>query len=137
MSINFENNKGRLPWPFSGGAVVGQFGTYIVPGTKLKETNDGIFISTKIGAPVRCLADGEVISVMDLGHFQGVWVQHGKYFTVYNKLSDVSVNRGQQVKAGTLIGHASADFDGEGKIEFRVMNGSNKFVNPEQWLKSR
>jgi septal ring factor EnvC (AmiA/AmiB activator) len=137
MSINFENNKGRLPWPVSGGAVVGQFGTNIVPGTKLKETNDGIFISTKIGAPVRCVADGEVISVMDLGDFQGVLVQHGKYFTVYNKLSDVSVNRGQQVKAGTLIGHAAADFDGEGKIEFRVMNGSNKFVNPEQWLKSR
>jgi len=137
MSINFENNRGRLPWPVSGGAVVGQFGTNIVPGTKLKETNDGIFISTKIGAPVRCVADGEVISVMDLGDFQGVLVQHGKYFTVYNKLSDVSVNRGQQVKAGTLIGHAAADFDGEGKIEFRVMNGSNKFVNPEQWLKSR
>lgn len=137
MSINFENNRGRLPWPVSGGAVVGQFGTNIVPGTKLKETNDGIFISTKIGAPVRCVADGEVISVMDLGDFQGVLVQHGKYFTVYNKLSDVSVNRGQQVKAGTLIGHAAADFDGEGKIEFRVMNGSNKFVNPELWLKSR
>ncbi|MBY0346920.1 MAG: peptidoglycan DD-metalloendopeptidase family protein [Hydrotalea flava] len=137
MSINFENNRGRLPWPVSGGAVVGQFGTNIVPGTKLKETNDGIFISTKIGAPVRCVADGEVISVMDLGDFQGVLVQHGKYFTVYNKLSDVSVSRGQSVKAGTLIGHAAADFDGEGKIEFRVMNGSNKFVNPETWLKSR
>ncbi|MFZ5977892.1 MAG: murein hydrolase activator EnvC family protein [Bacteroidota bacterium] len=137
MSINFENNRGRLPWPVSGAAVVGQFGTNIVPGTKLKETNDGIFISTKIGAPVRCVADGEVISVMDLGDFQGVLVQHGKYFTVYNKLSDVSVSRGQSVKAGTLIGHAAADFDGEGKIEFRVMNGSNKFVNPETWLKSR
>ncbi|WP_288095270.1 peptidoglycan DD-metalloendopeptidase family protein [Hydrotalea sp.] len=137
MSINFENNRGRLPWPVSGGAVVGQFGTNIVPGTKLKETNDGIFISTKIGAPVRCVADGEVISVMDLGDFQGVLVQHGKYFTVYNKLSDVSVSRGQSVKAGTLIGHAAADFDGAGKIEFRVMNGSNKFVNPETWLKSR
>ncbi len=137
MSINFENNRGRLPWPVSGGAVVGQFGTNIVPGTKLKETNDGIFISTKIAAPVRCVADGEVISVMDLGDFQGVLVQHGKYFTVYNKLADISVSRGQSVKAGTLIGHAAADFDGEGKIEFRVMNGSNKFVNPEAWLKSR
>lgn len=137
LSINFENNRGRLPWPVSDGFVSGRFGTEIVPDTKLKRTNDGIFISTKVGAAVKCVADGEVNFVGDLGEYQYVLVRHGKYFTVYSNLSDVSVSKGQMVKAGTLIGHTAVDLDGQGKVEFRVMNGSNKFVNPESWLKSR
>ncbi len=137
LSINFENNRGHLPWPVSGGVVTDRFGRQSVAGTKLVELNDGIFIGTPIGTQVRCVADGEVKSVSDLGDYQFVMVQHGKYFTVYNKLSDVNVSIGQTVKAGTLIGKASEDFDGSGKIEFRVMNEKGKFIDPEKWLKSR
>ncbi len=137
LSINFENNRGRLPWPVSGGVVTDHFGKQNVTGTKLTELNDGIFIGTQIGTTVKCVADGEVTMIYDLNDYQGVLVQHGKYFTVYNKLSDVNVTKGQTVKAGTLIGKAAEDFDGSGKIEFRVMNEKGKFIDPEKWLKSR
>ncbi|MDE3236519.1 MAG: peptidoglycan DD-metalloendopeptidase family protein [Bacteroidota bacterium] len=137
-SINFENNKGRLPWPVSSGFVTDRFGTQQIPGTRLTENNDGIFIATPVGSPVKCVADGKVYVIIPLDDSYSVMVQHGKYFTIYNKLSSVSVSSGQEVNAGTVVGKAGEDFDGSGKIEFRVMvNGSNKFVDPERWLKPR
>jgi len=137
LSINFENNHGHLPWPVSGGLVTDHFGKQTVTGTKLTELNDGIFIATQVGAAVKCVADGDVETVIDLGDYQSVMIQHGKYFTVYNKLSYVNVSKGQSVKAGTLLGKAAEDYDGSGKIEFRVMNDKGKFIDPERWLKSR
>jgi len=136
MSINFENNRGRLPWPVSGGVVTDHFGKQSITKT-LTELNDGILIGTQVGSTVKCVADGEVSVIGDLGDYQYVMVQHGKYFTAYNKLADVNVTKGQAVKAGTVIGKAAEDFDGGGKIEFRVINEKGKFVDPERWLKPR
>jgi len=137
QSINFENNRGRLPWPVSGGNVVGRFGTQTVPGTKLTTHNDGIIISTQIGASVKCIADGEVIAVADLDEYQYAVVRHGKYFTVYNKLSQVNISKGEMLKAGSLVGKAAVGFDGGGEIEIQVMNDKRQFLDPEKWLKSR
>ena len=137
QSVNFENNRGRLPWPVSGGNVVGRFGTQTVPGTKLTTHNDGIIISTQVGASVKCVADGEVIAVADLDEYQYAVVRHGKYFTVYNKLSQVNVNKGSILKAGSVIGKAAIGFDGGGEIEIQVMNDKRQFLDPERWLKSR
>jgi septal ring factor EnvC (AmiA/AmiB activator) len=137
QSINFEKNRGRLPWPISSGIVIAHFGEQSVPGTKLREVNDGIFISTQVGAAVKCVADGEVAAVINLNEYQAVLVKHGKYFTTYSKLSDVSVSKGQQVSAGTVVGRAAADFEGGGEIEFIVMNEKNMYLDPERWLKSR
>lgn len=137
QSINFEKNRGHLPWPISSGIVIAHFGPQSVPGTKLREVNDGIFISTTVGASVKCVADGEVAAVINLNEYQAVLVKHGKYFTTYSKLSDVSVSKGQQVSAGSVIGRAAADFEGGGEIEFIVMNDKNIYLDPERWLKSR
>ena len=137
QSINFEKNRGHLPWPISSGIVIAHFGPQSVPGTKLREVNDGIFISTIVGASVKCVADGEVAAVINLNEYQAVLVKHGKYFTTYSKLSDVNVSKGQMVSAGTVIGKAAADFEGGGEIEFIVMNDKNIYLDPERWLKSR
>jgi septal ring factor EnvC (AmiA/AmiB activator) len=74
QSINFEKNRGRLPWPISSGIVTAHFGEQSVPGTKLREVNDGIFISTQVGASVKCVADGEVAAVINLNEYQAVLV---------------------------------------------------------------
>lgn len=55
----------------------------------------------------------------------------------FNRLGEVNVTKGQKINAGTLIGKAAIGDEGEGEFEFRVMNGSSKFVNPEIWLKPR
>jgi septal ring factor EnvC (AmiA/AmiB activator) len=136
-SLNFENNKGRLPWPVDAGYVSGQFGTHAVEGTRIMETNDGIRIEMpQAGASVKSVADGEVSSIFDLGGEIAVVVKHGKYFTTYSHLSSVSVSKGAQVRAGTVLGKAAANDNGVGEILFMVSAGRG-FVNPESWLKRR
>ena len=137
QSINFENNRGRLPWPVSGGLVTDRFGKQVIEGTTMHVINDGILIATPVGSSVKCVADGIVYLILDLDEYQSVLVQHGKYFTVYNKLSQTSVSKGQTIKAGTVVGKAAVDYDGGGKVEFRVMNEKNQFIDPERWLKPR
>ena len=136
-SINFEVNRGKLPWPVSNGTVCGRFGIEQI-NTHLKIERDGIFICLPVGTAVKSVADGEVSLINDLdGEYKYVMIRHGRYITLYNRLSDVNVTKGQKVNAGTLIGKAAMGDAGEGEFEFRVMNGSNKFVNPEPWLRAR
>jgi murein hydrolase activator len=136
-SLNFENNKGRLPWPVDAGYVSGQFGTHLIEGMKIQETNDGIRIEMpQPGTSVKSVADGEVSSIFDLGGEIAVVIRHGKYFTTYSHLSSVNVSKGTQVRAGTVLGKAAANEAGAGEIMFMVSAGS-RFVNPESWLKRR
>jgi septal ring factor EnvC (AmiA/AmiB activator) len=141
QSLNFENNKGRLPWPVSSGYVSVPFGKYEIPGTVplLHGISDGIDISLPVGAAVKSVADGEVSSVFDLGGDQTVVVKHGKYFTTYSHLESVSVNKGDPVNAGTTLGRAAVDDNGGGGgvITFMVTDDKGNFLDPENWLKSR
>jgi septal ring factor EnvC (AmiA/AmiB activator) len=136
-SINFETGRGRLPWPVDAGQVTVPFGTYTIPGTKLVGRSDGITISLPVGASVKAVADGEVSSVLDLGGEQAVLVRHGKYYTTYSHLSTTNVNRGQQVRPGTVLGRAAANEDGEGEVQFLVSSEKGAFLNPTGWLRPR
>ncbi|MFN3300868.1 MAG: murein hydrolase activator EnvC family protein, partial [Sediminibacterium sp.] len=104
MSLNFENNRGRLPWPVSNGIVTVGFGTQSYAGTKLMQKSDGLEIAVPIGSAVRCVADGEVVYAGEVADENIVLVKHGKYFTGYKNLSFVAVSRDQKVKAGTVLG---------------------------------
>jgi septal ring factor EnvC (AmiA/AmiB activator) len=103
QSINFENNRGRLPWPVSNGIVTVGFGTQSYAGTKLMQKSDGLEIAVPVGSAVRCVADGEVVYAGEVADENIVLVKHGKYFTGYKNLSAVSVSRDQKVKAGTVL----------------------------------
>lgn len=136
MSLNFENNRGKLPWPVDGGSVSGEFGIQTIPGTKLKADNQGIYIITNVGASVKCVADGEVSAVFDLeSDYQAVLIKHGKYFTLYNRLASANVSKGQSVKAGSILGKVGANAQNEGEFEFQVMNEKTQYQNPRNWLK--
>ena len=135
-SLNFEGNRGRLPWPVSSGYVSIHFGSYEIPGTSLKGNSDGITISLPVGASVKSVADGEVSAVFDVDGHPAVVVRHGKYFTAYSNLSSVQVSKGTEVHAGTVIGKADNGQSGDGEVGFSVSNGSG-FLNPEGWLRSR
>jgi murein hydrolase activator len=137
MSINFETNRGRLPWPVDAGLVSIPFGSYTIPGTKLRGQSDGITIALPTGSSVKAVADGEVSSVFDLGGEQAVLVKHGKYFTTYSHLSSANVSRGQTVRPGTVLGRAAANDEGEGEVLFMVSNERGQPLNPEGWLKRR
>lgn len=136
-SISFEGGRGRMPWPVDAGNVSIHYGRYKIPGTGLTGQSDGITISVPIGANVKAISDGEVSSVFDLGGEQAVLVRHGKYFTTYSHLSSANVSRGQVVKAGTLMGKAAANDDGDGEVLFMIANERGQALDPEGWLRRR
>ena len=137
MSINFENNRGSLPWPVASGVVTAHFGIETIPGTKLKRKTDGIEIALPVGSPVKCVADGKISYISEVDGEQMIIIQHGKYFTGYTNLSSVSVSKNQEVKAGTVLGKSGVSIDGEGSLIFMIMNEKSTPIDPEIWLKSR
>lgn len=139
LANNFASNKGKLPWPVDNGYPSIRYGTYEIPGTKIKGDNPGITIVTpSAGAAVKAVFDGEVIGVFNLGDGMAVTISHGKYFTTYSNLSGVNVSKGTNVRTGQVIGSAAADDEGGdgGKIDFILMVETNN-VNPEPWLRRR
>lgn len=131
ISDNFEKNKGRLPWPVDAGHIKTPFGNYGIPGTRLTNVNPGLTIETSSGASVKAVFDGDVSSVFAIEGVSVVLVRHGKYFTTYSGLSSVSVSKGQQVKAGQVIGRADS-----GEIDFLLLQERNN-LNPEAWLQRK
>jgi septal ring factor EnvC (AmiA/AmiB activator) len=136
LSVGFENNRGNLPWPVEKANVSSGFGKQQIEGTKLIEDNIGVTIQTISGAAVKAVFEGVVTTVYDVAGSQTVTIKHGKYFTTYFNLSNVSVAKGANVVMGQVIGRAADNDDGDGEIIFGV-NIESTFVNPESWLKNR
>jgi murein hydrolase activator len=136
LNGQFEQNKGRIPWPVDNGFVSVHFGPYTIEGTKLKDNNPGVTIATpNAGGNVKAVFDGEVAAIHNYGDGVAVVIRHGKYFTSYSNLSGVSVSKGTAVKTGQAIGRVGEAQDGGGgQIDFMLMI-ENKNVNPEVWLR--
>lgn len=90
--------------------------------------NDGVDFATQAGAPVKAAADGEVAlvskSLGGLGTI--VLVRHDdELLTVYGRVDDVSVQKGDQVNAGQRIGVVSAATGSdEPLMHFEVRRGA-------------
>ena len=136
ISDNFEKNRGKLPWPVDKGHIKIGYGTYSIPETKLKGNNPGLTLETEEGSSVKAIFDGDVISVFDVDGESNVIVRHGKYFSTYGRLSSTSVSKGQKVKTGQVVGRASSNEDGNGEIEFLIME-ENRKLDPAQWIRRR
>jgi len=136
-SVSFETNRGNLPWPADKGYVYIHFGVENIPGTKLNRKSDGIELAAPKGTSVRSVANGKISYVGDVNGDLTIIVQHGKYFTMYTYLNNATVNVGQEVKAGTVLGKSGVNLDGEGAISFMIYNEKGVALDPESWLKNR
>ncbi len=136
ISDKFEGNKGKLPWPVDKGQIKLHFGIFQVPGSKINGNNPGLTIETEVGANVKAVFDGEVVSVFNIEGMAGVVVSHGKYFTAYYNLSSVNVAKGEAVKRSQVLGKANSNEDGMGEIEFLLMLETTN-MNPETWIQKR
>lgn len=135
LNASFEKNRGTLPWPVDRGMVLMHYGNNKLPsGSDL--VTSSITISSDIGSPVKAVFDGTVTAVQPIEDMQVVILQHGRYFTTYSNLTGVSVQRGQQVKTGQVLGRVAANFDGIGAIDFYMSNETSNF-DPERWLRNR
>ena len=132
LNASFEKNKGSLPWPVNG-FVIYHFGANELPGG-IDYNNPGVSIGAKVGEAVKAVFDGEVTLVSYIDDKQAVFIKHGKYFTVYSNLASASVQRGDKVKTGQVIGKAGMNEEGQGQVDFILMQESNN-VNPQSWLR--
>ena len=131
LSLNFEKNKGKLPFPAEG-IIASSFGKHTHAVLKnVQINNDGIDIATEQNEKAKAVFKGKVVQVLKIpGANKAVIIKHGQYYSVYSNLSDVYVKKGQKVKTGEPVGKPDARM-----LNFQIWY-QNKKLNPQKWLKS-
>ena len=135
LNTSFEKNRGSLPWPIDRGIILMHYGRNTLPSGSTMDVTS-VTISSDIGTSVKSVFSGTVSTVQSVEDMQVVIIQHGRYFTTYSNLSGVTVQRGQEVTTGQIIGKVAANFDGVGAIDFYMSNEKSNF-DPERWLRQR
>lgn len=139
LSNNFESNRGRLPWPVEKGFIAEHFGINKHPVYNIETENSGVEIQTSPNAPARAVFSGVVKNVFYVpGMGQCVLVDHGRFFTVYSRLANVSVSKGQTVAMKQTIGNVMANENGSYLMHFELWkvgaNDKTAAQNPEGWI---
>lgn len=140
ISDNFVKNKGHLAWPVNRGVITNTFGKHAHPTLSgIQIINNGVDISTDIGAPVKSIFAGKVTSVFSIpGAGFNIIVTHGNYKTVYANLGNVIVEEGQDLELNETVGTV-LDQGPKTVVHLEVWkvdtNGGTP-LNPSSWLKN-
>lgn len=139
LSNNFESNKGKLPWPVEKGFIAERFGRTKHPVYNIMLENSGVEIQTSPNAPARAVFNGTVKSILVVpGMGQCVLVDHGRFFTVYSRLGNVTVKKGQEVAMKQTLGYVIANENGEYLMHFELWrvgaNDKSSAQDPAQWI---
>ena len=128
----FIAGQGRYPAPVKG-RLTARYGDIKSVG---KLTWSGLFIEAKMGAPVRAIADGEVIYsnwLQGFGHL--VIVDHGdNYTSLYGGNREVTIPVGEWVESGATIATVG-DSGGQSSsgVYFEIRHNAIA-EDPESWL---
>lgn len=136
LAADFNNNKGKLPWPVKSGVVTMRFGKQPHPVVRsVMVNNNGVRIDTDEGGKARAVFNGTVSEVQAVkGANQAVMVRHGDYITIYNNLEEVYVKRGDQVTTGQEIGEvATSKSTGKTTLHFLLYRNDQK-MDPADWI---
>ncbi|MBI3883236.1 MAG: peptidoglycan DD-metalloendopeptidase family protein [Sphingobacteriales bacterium] len=134
-NASFEKNRGGLPWPVDRGYVLLHYGNNKLPnGTIINISCTSV--GADIGTPVKAIFDGVVVSVKNIDDLQIVIVQHGKYFSTYSNIGNVTLQKDQTVKTGQVLGKVLSNDDGIGAFDIYISTETNE-LNPESWLRPR
>ena len=108
-----------------------------------KDTNEYTIIQAPSGTPVRAVSDGVVKfagtsqSEGTLGYGKMVIIKHSNpsRLTLYAKLGNTSVTKGQKIKKGDKIGTIAKGKNKNSNLYFSLMNVNNKnkrtYIDPE------
>ena len=140
VSDDFNENKGRLPWPVEMGVITSHFGAQKHPVLKyVTEDNSDIEITSSGDTPVRSVFKGEVARVFSIrGANMAVIIRHGKYLTVYQNIVGVRVKPGDKIETKQEIGKVFSDSENGNKaiLKFYVFEERVK-LDPELWISKK
>lgn len=143
MSGNFADNKGKIPVPITGPyQIINDYGSHkAVDVGNVKMNFKGLVIAGKKGAHVRCVFPGKVTAVVRKNDLAFVIVRHDDnnpnsddYLTVYDRVCNIQVTVGQEVKTGDIIADLFTDSSGVTSMIFQLFK-ERQLVNPLPWLK--
>lgn len=133
---NFEQNRGRLPWPIEQGNISGHFGKHQHPVyDQVTVDNRGTYFQTTKGGKARAVFEGTITSTFMLDGQYAVIIQHGNYRSVYSGMSVLNVKQGDTVRTKQVLGTIATNVSDDNKTElyFQIYEGKN-VLNPELWL---
>lgn len=138
LKANFEQNKGKLPWPLNG-LITRKYGVQPHPtfrGISINST--GLHIRGKKGDKAKSIFNGKVLAIHLLSKGRkAVLIQHGDYITTYNNLEEVFVKKGNTVKTGDSIGRIFTDkVTGKTNLVFILYKNDTR-LNPSDWIKNK
>ena len=135
LTESFETNIGKLIWPVSSGFISNKFGVHPHPVIKnVKVKNDGIDIQTSKGSKVYSVFSGKVSTVAFIpGMNNVIIINHGEYYTLYAKLKNLVVEKGDIITIGQNIADIVTNSDGVSELQFQVWKNNIK-LNPEKWI---
>ena len=138
LTESFETNIGKLIWPVSSGFISNKFGIHPHPVIKnVKVKNDGIDIQTSKGSKVYSVFSGKVSTVAFIpGMNNVIIINHGDYYTLYAKLKNLLVEKGDIITIGQNIAYIVTNSDGVSELQFQVWKNNIK-LNPEKWIMNK
>lgn len=140
--LNFTEDTQML-WPVNGQVVIdySMDATTYFPTLDQYKYNDALMLGCQSGEPVQAAANGQVVSVsedaetgttvtMDLGN---------GYQAVYGQLKDLTVEPGQTVESGTILGYVADStkyYIKEGANLYFAMKKDGKAVDPMIYIET-
>lgn len=136
LSSEFNNNKGKLPWPLAKGVIVQRYGKQkhaVFAG--IETFNNGIDIATDKNMIVRAIFDGTVSRIFFIkGEGKAILMNHGEYFSVYSGLKEVNVKVGDKLLAKEKVGVVfTQEIEDKTELHFEIWKGYDK-QDPSKWL---
>ena len=118
------------------GILTDGFGGRSDPFTGEAASHNAVDISSVVGQPVRCPADGIVVkSEWANGYGNVIYLSHGYgYSTRYGHLSAYNVKAGQHVKRGDIIGYVGSTGRSTGPHLHYEVRLNDKPVNPLEFI---
>ncbi len=137
VSREFESNRGRLKWPVFEGRISSRFGLQQNPSLHTLTQNPGIDIAVPPSTSVSSIADAQVSRIFWLPSYGNLIIlSHRDGFrSVYAHLAEISVNEGDSVRAGQILGRSGESISGS-VLHLELYKNREK-LDPEEWLSPR
>lgn len=140
--LNFTEDSQML-WPVNGQVVIdySMDATTYFPTLDQYKYNDALMLGCQSGEPVQAAASGQVVSIhedVETGTTMTMDLGNG-YQAVYGQLKDLTVEPGQTVESGTILGYVSDPtkyYVKEGANLYFAMTKDGKPIDPMIYIET-